>query len=330
MKKDRKVTNSNSIFTLKNIIIVICLIIGYFILTFLAEGDFLSRQSKSLIVPMGINIILAVSLSLTVGFLGELSLGHAGFMAIGGYTGALITLHMDLPKGLEFTLALIAGGIMAAIFGFLIGLPVLRLKGDYLAIVTLAFGEIIRSVLTSLKITGGAQGLTKIPRYSNYTWVYIVMILTVVLISNFVKSRHGRAIISVRENYIAAESIGIKVSKYKVMAFVIAAFFAGVAGVFYGHNLSILKPGDFDYNKSIEILVIVVLGGMGNIKGSIIAAIALTFLPEMLRSVDEFRTLLYAVVLIAMMLFRSSGFRTKLEESGKLPKFMKPNMKRAK
>ena len=136
MKKDKKVTKSNSIFTLKNIIIVICLIIGYFILTFLAEGDFLSRQSKSLIVPMGINIILAVSLSLTVGFLGELSLGHAGFMAIGGYTGALITLHMDLPKGLEFTLALIAGGIMAAILGFLIGLPVLRLKGDYLAIVT--------------------------------------------------------------------------------------------------------------------------------------------------------------------------------------------------
>lgn len=330
MKKDKIVINSNSIFTLKNIIFVVCLIIGYFVLTFFAEGDFLSRQSKSLIVPMGINIILAVSLNLTVGFLGELSLGHAGFMAIGGYTGALITLHMNLPKGLEFTLALIAGGMMAAIFGFLIGLPVLRLKGDYLAIVTLAFGEIIRSVLTSLKFTGGSQGLTKIPRYSNYTWVYIVMILTVVLISNFVRSRHGRAIISVRENYIAAESIGIKVSKYKVMAFVIAAFFAGVAGVFYGHNLSILKPGDFDYNKSIEILVIVVLGGMGNIKGSIIAAIALTFLPEMLRSVDEFRTLLYAVVLIAMMLFRSSGFRTKLEESGKLPKFMKPNMKRAK
>lgn len=330
MKKDKIVTNSNSIFTLKNIIFVVCLIIGYFVLTFFAEGDFLSRQSKSLIVPMGINIILAVSLNLTVGFLGELSLGHAGFMAIGGYTGALITLHMNLPKGIEFTLALIAGGMMAAIFGFLIGLPVLRLKGDYLAIVTLAFGEIIRSVLTSLKFTGGSQGLTKIPRYSNYTWVYIVMILTVVLISNFVRSRHGRAIISVRENYIAAESIGIKVSKYKVMAFVIAAFFAGVAGVFYGHNLSILKPGDFDYNKSIEILVIVVLGGMGNIKGSIIAAIALTFLPEMLRSVDEFRTLLYAVVLIAMMLFRSSGFRTKLEESGKLPKFMKPNMKRAK
>lgn len=330
MKKDKIVTNSNGIFTLKNIIFVVCLIIGYFVLSFFAEGDFLSRQSKSLIVPMGINIILAVSLNLTVGFLGELSLGHAGFMAIGGYTGALITLHMNLPKGLEFTLALIAGGMMAAIFGFLIGLPVLRLKGDYLAIVTLAFGEIIRSVLTSLKFTGGSQGLTKIPRYSNYTWVYIVMILTVVLISNFVRSRHGRAIISVRENYIAAESIGIKVSKYKVMAFVIAAFFAGVAGVFYGHNLSILKPGDFDYNKSIEILVIVVLGGMGNIKGSIIAAIALTFLPEMLRSVDEFRTLLYAVVLIAMMLFRSSGFRTKLEENGKLPKFMKPNMKRAK
>lgn len=330
MKKDKKVTNNNSIFTLKNIIYVICLIIGYFVLAYLAQGNILSRQSKSLIVPMGINIILAVSLNLTVGFLGELSLGHAGFMAIGGYTGALITLHTNLPKGLGFTLALIAGGIMAAIFGVLIGIPVLRLKGDYLAIVTLAFGEIIRSILTSLEFTGGAQGLTRIPRYSNYTWVYIVAILTVILISNFVKSRHGRAIISVRENYIAAQSIGIKVSNYKVMAFVIAAFFAGVAGVFYGHNLSILKPGDFDYNKSIEILVIVVLGGMGNIKGSIIAAIALTLLPEMLRSVNEFRTVLYAVVLIAVMLFRSSGLKTKLEESGKLPKFIRSNKNSAK
>ena len=165
------------------------------------------------------------------------------------------------------------------------------------------------------------MGLSHIPRYSSYTWVYILVIITILAIANLVKSRHGRAISSIRDNYIAAESIGIKVSRYKIMAFVIAAFFAGVAGVLYGHNLTILKPSDFDYNKSIEILVIVVLGGMGSIRGSVISAIVLTLLPELLRAADNFRMLLYAIVLIVMMLFNSSKIRTKLEESGKLPNF---------
>lgn len=325
--KVKPIGQKKSFFNVKNIIILVGLIIGYILVSYLAKSDFLSRQYKSLIVPIGINIILAVSLNLTTGFLGELSLGHAGFMAVGAYTGALFTLNANLPGPVEFIIAILLGGIVAAIFGYLIGVPVLRLRGDYLAIVTLAFGEIIRAVINSFGFTGGALGLSKIPRYANYTWVYIIAVIIVILIYNLVQSRYGRAIHTIRENYIAAESIGIKVSKYKTMAFVIAAFFAGVAGVLYGHNFSILKPSDFDYNKSIEILVIVVLGSMGSIKGSIIAAVILTVLPEMLRAVNEFRMLLYAIVLIAMMLFQSSDFRMKLEEKGKLPKFMKKTVK---
>ncbi|MFV0342339.1 MAG: branched-chain amino acid ABC transporter permease [Anaerocolumna sp.] len=321
-----KVTNNNNksfaanLFSKKNIIHLAVVIAIYILIYILVENNILNRQMKSLLVPIGINIILAVSLNLTTGFLGELSLGHAGFMAIGAYSGAILTNTLTLPKPVEFIFGMILGGTIAAIFGVIIGVPVLRLKGDYLAIVTLAFGEIIRSIVNFLGITGGAKGLSGISRYSDYTWVYVIVILTLLFITNFVKSRHGRAISSIRDNYIAAESIGIKVSKYKILAFVIAAFFAGVAGVLYGHNLSILKPSDFDYNKSIEILVIVVLGGMGSIRGSVISAIVLTLLPELLRAADDFRMLLYAIVLIAMMLFNASGIRTKLEESGKLPK----------
>lgn len=311
--------NPNSIFNLKNLIKIVVVIAIFIIINLLVTNNILNRQAKTLLVPIFINIILAVSLNLTTGFLGELSLGHAGFMAIGAYSGAIFTLNSNLPSVIEFIIAIILGGLMAAIFGVLIGVPVLRLKGDYLAIVTLAFGEIIRSVINSLPFTGGAMGLSKIPKYSDYKWGFILAVITIVLISNLVKSRHGRAIIAIRENYIAAEAMGIKVSKYKILAFVIAAFFAGVAGVLYGHNLSILKPDNFDYNTSIEILVIVVLGGMGSIKGSVIAAIILTILPEFLRAADDLRMLLYAVVLIAMMLYNQSGIRTKLKESGKIP-----------
>lgn len=317
-KKDRfNLNKSKIIYTF--VAIVLC----YFLISYLANGSLLSRQYKSLIVPIGINIILAVSLNLTTGFLGELSLGHASFMAVGAYTGALFTLNANLPGPIEFIIAIIVGGSVAAIFGYLIGVPVLRLRGDYLAIVTLAFGEIIRSIINSSEFTGGAIGLSKIPRYADYTWVYVIVVITIILIYNFVNSRYGRVIDSIRENYIAAETIGIKVSRYKTMAFVIAAFFAGVAGVLYGHNFSVLKPSNFDYNKSIEILVIVVLGGMGSIKGSIIAAIVLTVLPEMLRAANEYRTLLYAIVLIAMMLFQSSDLRKRLEKRGRLPRLFK-------
>lgn len=299
-----------------NVIINTILIVAFYaIISIIVNSGILSRQMTSLIIPIGVNIILAVSLNLLTGFLGELTLGHAGFMSLGAYTGALITVNTELPEIIGLPLAIIAGGMAAAVFGLIIGVPVLRLKGDYLAIVTLAFGEIIKSVLTAVEFTGGAKGLSGIPKYTtykNYTLVFIFVVLTILLITNLVRSRHGRAICSVRDNYIASEAVGIKISKYKIMAFVISAFFAGIAGVFYAHNIGILKPDNFDYNKSIEILVIVVLGGMGSIKGSVIAAIVLTLLPELLRNADNFRMLFYAIVLIAMMLFNNSGLKERI------------------
>ena len=297
----------------KNIGIIL---ISYIAVTLLLNSGLLNRQYTSLLVPIAINVMLAVSLNLVTGFLGELSLGHAGFMSIGAYTGALISLNLGkigiLPEPVAFAAAVLCGGIVAAVFGFLIGVPVLRLRGDYLAITTLAFGEIIKSVINSMKITNGAKGLNKIPLYSNYknyTVVFILMVITVLAISNLMRSRDGRAITAIRDNDIAAESIGIKISHYKVKAFAISAFFAGVAGVLYAHNVCILKPGTFDYNKSIEILVIVVLGGMGSIPGSVIAAVILTILPELLRGADNMRMLLYAIVLIAMMIFNNSRIK---------------------
>lgn len=311
----------------KNIIINTAVIaLSYILIFVLINGGLLNRQFTSLIVPIGINIMLAVSLNLITGFLGELTLGHASFMSIGAYTGALITLNMNAPIYIEFPIAIIVGGLMAAIFGFIIGMPVLRLNGDYLAIVTLGFGEIIKSVLNSLSITNGAKGLSKIPLYSNYknyTLVFIFVVATVLIITNIVKSRHGRAITAIRDNSIATESIGIKVSKYKIIAFVISAFFAGIAGVLYAHNVGILKPTTFDYNKSIEILVIVVLGGMGSIRGSIIAAIVLTVLPELLRGADDFRMLLYAIVLITLMIFNHSKIKAGLMENRTIGKLFK-------
>jgi branched-chain amino acid transport system permease protein len=246
-------------------------------------------------------------------------------MSIGAYAGALTTNALNLPPMVELIIGLLVGGIVAALFSLIIGLPVLRLKGDYLAIVTLGFGEIIKSVINALGFTGGAKGLSGISAYStykNFTFVYIFVLLTIVIISNLVNSRHGRAICAVRDNYIAAEAIGIKVSKFKTTAFVISGFFAGMAGVFYAHNVGILKPANFDYNKSIEILVMVVLGGMGNIKGAIIAAVILTALPEVLRSAADYRMLLYAIVLIAMMLFNNSKFRMSIIEKRNLKKSM--------
>ena len=301
-----------------NIIIFAITIAVYALIMIRVNAGLLSRQMTSIIVPVCVNVMLAVSLCLIVGFLGELTLGHASFMSIGAYTGALITMNLTtLPVPVAFAIAIIAGGLVTGLFGILIGVPVLRLKGDYLAIVTLGFGEIIKSIINSLTVTGGAAGLSNIPKYSTYkqfTLIYIIMVLMILLIANLVNSRHGRAISSIRDNYIAAEATGIPVSRFKVTAFVISAVFAGIAGVIYAHNVGILKPGNFDYNKSIEILVMVVLGGMGNINGSIIAAVILTLLPEVLRGLDDYRMLMYAVVLIAMMIFNNSSFKATLLE----------------
>ena len=292
---------------IKSLVIhVLIIAVLYGILTVLIQQGILSRSMQRLLVPIGTNIILAVSLNLTVGFLGELSLGHAGFMSCGAYAGCLIAMNSGLPEMVAFPAAVLTGGLAAAIFGVIIGIPALRLRGDYLAIVTLAFGEIIRSLFNSLMITGGAKGLQGIPRLTNFNIIFVAAVITVILISNLVKSKHGRAICSIRDNVIAAESAGINVIYYKLMTFVISAFFAGVAGVLYGYNLGQLVPKTFDFNKSIEILVMVVMGGMGSIPGSIIAAAVITLLPELLRELDKYRLLIYAVVLVAMMILNSS------------------------
>lgn len=292
---------------------------------------------RGLLVPLCIYAILAVSLNLTVGILGELSLGHAGFMCVGAFAGAFFTQCMEgaIPSvGLRFFLALILGAVVAGIFGILIGIPVLRLKGDYLAIVTLAFGEIIKNLInvmyvgrdasgfhfsikdttslgldeTGVVIIKGAQGITGTPRAATFTIGMVLLLLTLFIVLNLMHSRTGRAIMAIRDNRIAAESIGIHVTKYKLMAFSISAALAGVAGVMYAHSLSTLAAtsNNFGYNKSITILVFVVLGGLGNIRGSIIAAVVLTALPELLRGLNDYRMLIYAIVLIAMMLFNSS------------------------
>ncbi|MBO5197653.1 MAG: branched-chain amino acid ABC transporter permease [Lachnospiraceae bacterium] len=281
-------------------------VVIYIVIMLLDGFDMLSRHQKSLLIPILVNVILAVSLNLTTGFLGELTLGHAGFMSVGAYAGCLLSLSLDIPEPFRIIICLVFGGLVAAVFGLIIGVPVLRLKGDYLAIVTLAFGEIIRSVIVNLEFTGGAAGLKGIPRSTTFTIAFLCAAITIVVIRNLVYSRQGLAIRSIRDNRIAAESIGMPVSKYKVLAFVIAAFFAGVAGVLYGQNLGHLSPSDFDYNKSIEILVIVVLGGMGSLTGSVISAIVITVLPEVLRGADDYRMLLYAVVLIVMMILNAS------------------------
>lgn len=254
-----------------------------------------------------INVILAVSLNLATGFLGQLVLGHAGFMSVGAYSAALFTMYSGLPTVVSFPLALLVGGIVAAAFGVIIGVPALRLKGDYLAILTLGFGEIIRVLILAMPFTGGAAGLSGIPLLTTFTYVFIIAIITVAVIFAFIHSRHGRAVIAIREDEIAAEAAGIHTTYYKLLAFVLAAFFAGIAGGLYAHHIGVLDPSKFDFNYSVEILIMVVLGGMGSITGSIVAAIVLTLLPELLRGFSEYRMLIYSVILICVMLFKPSG-----------------------
>ena len=320
--------------TKSNLITYGMVLAAYLIVQGMIAGNLLSNLMQGLLVPLCVYIILALSLNLTVGILGELSLGHAGFMCIGAFTSAAFTkATMDTftNAGLRFFVALIIGAVCAGIFGFLIGIPVLRLKGDYLAIVTLAFGEIIKNIINVLyvgidsngihfsmkdqmslgmepggkMIIGGAMGITGTPRQSTFTIGVILILVTLFVVLNLINSRDGRAIMAIRDKVIAAESIGINVTKYKLMAFTISAAMAGAAGVLYAHNLSTLtaNTNNFGYNMSITILVFVVLGGIGNIRGSIIAAVILTLLPELLRGLSDYRMLIYAIVLIIMMLF---------------------------
>ena len=268
----------------------------------------LTRQVTNMLIPTAVYIVMAVSLNLVVGLLGELSLGHAGFMSVGLFSGCLVALALAetaLPLAVRLPVSMLAGGLTAAVFGLLVGLPALRLRGDYLAIVTLACGEIIKNVITNLSFTGGALGLNTSAVYAGakelLPYGAVLVLLTVAVMLNLKRSKYGRAIMAIRDNRIAAESVGLNVTWYKLAVFVIAAFFAGCAGVLYGHSLAIIKAAAFDYNMSIEILVIVVLGGMGSVPGSVVSAIVLTVLPEALREVADYRMLVYAIVLILVM-----------------------------
>jgi branched-chain amino acid transport system permease protein len=269
---------------------------------------------------VGINIVLAVSLNLVNGFTGQFSIGHAGFMAVGAYTSAMFTFKLGVPlvaslhgvpqplaEGIALFMALVAGGLLAAGAGWLVGLPSLRLRGDYLAIVTLGFGEIIRVAILNMESIGGARGLPGIPRYTSFFWVFGSVVAVILLARNLGHSTYGRALFAIRDDEVAAEALGVDTTKYKVLAFVMGAFFAGVAGGLFAHFLSYLNPSSFTFLKSIEVIAMVVLGGMGSISGSVIAAIVLTLLPEVLRPVKEFRMVLYSLMLIILMITRPQG-----------------------
>ena len=323
--------------TKSNFITYGLVIAAFLIVQVMMQAGMISSLLEGLLVPLCMYVILAISLNLTVGISGELSLGHAGFMCVGAFASATFSKCMAdvIPvAGIRFFLAILIGTLCAALFGVLIGIPVLRLKGDYLAIVTLAFGEIIKNVVNVIflgrdsqgfhistkdsldlglekggeVIIKGPQGITGTPKDSTFLIGIILILITLLIVINLIHSRTGRAIMAIRDNRIAAESIGINVTKYKLLAFSVSAALAGTAGVLYAHNLSTLTalPKNFGYNMSIMILVFVVLGGIGNIRGSMIAAVVLTLLPELLRSLNDYRMLIYAVILIATMLFTSS------------------------
>jgi branched-chain amino acid transport system permease protein len=270
----------------------------------------------------GINAILAVSLNLVNGFTGQFSIGHAGFMAVGAYGSAMVSLHagqrwvaalvaLGVPavaaQGGALLVALLAGGVLAAAAGWLVGLPSLRLRGDYLAIVTLGFGEIIRVVITNLDVVGAARGLPGIPGWAGVFWVGLGVVLVVTVSRRLAVSTHGRALFAIRDDEVAAEALGVDTTAYKVMAFVMGAFFAGVAGGLFAHYLCYLNPNSFTFIRSIEIVAMVVLGGLGSVSGAVLAAVILTLLPEVLRPVKEYRMVLYALLLIVLMITRPQG-----------------------
>ena len=321
---------------INNMITYAIVVVAYIVVQILMGTGHMSSLMKGLLVPFCIYVIMAVSLNLTVGILGELSLGHAGFMCVGAFAGALFSKCMkgSMNPTVSLIIAVIIGAVVAAVFGILIGIPVLRLKGDCLAIVTLAFGEIIKNIINAVYLgrdgsgfhisikdsmslnmdadgevlIKGAQGITGTPQAATFTIGVILVLITLFIVMNLVNSRTGRAIMAIRDNRIAAESIGINITKYKLMAFSISAGLAGVAGVLYAHNLTTLTalPKNFGYNMSIMILVYVVLGGIGSIRGSVIATVILYLLPEMLRGLSNYRMLMYAIVLILAMLFNSA------------------------
>jgi len=281
-------------------------------------SDRIDPYHLDVIIGIGINIILAVSLNLVNGYTGQFSLGHAGFMSVGAYLAAAVSLFLGprllgeeggtaLQQGLLFLGALTAGGLGAALAGLLVGVPSLRLKGDYLALVTLGFGEIIRVIFQNVEFLGGALGLNGIPAYTSIFWVLAFVALSVFTVTCLVNSTYGRGFLATKDDEIASEAVGLNTTRYKIVAFVIGAFFAGAAGGLYGHFKMTITPTGFDFTKSIEIVVMVILGGMGNTVGVILAAILLTLLPEVLRPIAEYRMIIYSLLLIVLMIVRPQG-----------------------
>ena len=341
MKKTKKTLVSN--------LITYGIVIAAFVVCqILIQNRQMTRSFKGQLVPICVYVVMAVSLNLTVGISGELSLGHAGFMSVGAFAGAIVSTWMLAAFQLENTtirliISMLCGGVTAGIAGVLIGIPVLRLRGDYLAIVTLAFGEIIRNVLNCLYVSldggvmhigflnpnlpgtlivNGPIGATGIAKISTFGMGFALILFTLFVVLNLVNSRAGRAIMACRDNRIAAESVGIPVTKYKMMAFVVSAVLAGMAGALFGLNFSTVTASKFKFDTSILVLVFVVLGGIGNIRGSVIAATVLTVLPELLRAFADYRMLVYAIVLILVMLLTNSPILSNL--TAKLyPKFHK-------
>ena len=293
-----------------DLINIIAITLVFLLLFVLVQFKIIGSYFQGIIILACINIILATSLNITTGFLGQIALGHAGFLAIGAYSSALISMSLSgsgIPDIIRFLIAIIAGGILSGICGFFVGIPALRLRGDYLAIITLGFGEIIRVIILNLKITGGGKSLMGIDNLSNIYVVFWITVFIVSILFTFVRSKYGRAIMAIREDDIASEASGINNTYYKVLAFTVASFFAGIAGGIYAHYLTVLNASGYGFMKSTEYVVMVVLGGMGSLTGSIIASIILTILPEALRAFSEYRMLLYSIVLIIVMIFKPSG-----------------------
>ena len=338
MMKTRKLSKTAK----KDYLTYAVVLAAFIVMQILSSTGSLSSTLKGQLVPICAYVVMAVSLNLTVGILGELSLGHAGFMSVGAFAGIVTTTCLAdvIPLApLRLAVAVIVGAVFAAIAGVIVGVPVLRLKGDYLAIVTLAFGEIIKNIVNVMylgrdadglhfslveqnfqlgdggkMIINGPIGVSGVAKISTFTSGVVLILVTLFFVLNFINSRTGRAVMAVRDNKIAADSIGISVTHYKLLAFVVSAAFAGMAGTLYAMNFSTVTAAKFDFNTSILVLVFVVLGGLGNIWGSIIAAALLTLLPELLRGLSNYRMLIYAILLIAMMLFNNSSLKKRMLE----------------
>ena len=292
-------------YIINTVVLAAILVLG----NMLFAGGALNRATKSVILQCGVYSIMAVSLNICTGYLGQLPLGHAGFMAVGAYAGALFWKAVPgLPTPVAIVCGILIAGLAASLFGVIIGVPALRLKGDYLAIITLGFGEIIRIAIINLPdITGGTPGLLNVPKYTNFTVTFLCLVVCCFVVHNLMHSRHGRAILAIRDNEIAADCCGINLTAYKVFAFALSAFFAGVAGAVYAGLQGSLFPKSFDFMASINVLVMVVLGGMGSMTGSIIAATVLTALPLLMQSLASYRMVIYSLLLIVVMIFKPSG-----------------------